>query len=295
MKTQTIPTMEVKSLEQHGYGFPLFIGKGTHAAVYRVRKDSSGTCYACKVSGEAGLWKREQEILKQLRHPLFPAYVEGWQEKGKYFLIMEFVSGQTLEELLRRRGYLTQAQAVKFAISMAEGLTYLEGLPGTILFRDLKAENVRIREDGQVKLLDLACACPVKSCNHTWAGTVGYAAPEQLTASGKIGAYSDVYAFGRLLHYMLTGDNPCLPPTAKPKIRAYNKNLSCILEKLVEECVQKEPEERLPDMRCVLRKLYDFAVKGENAAGFFAFFTQKTQRMEFIYEKNVFETGRSEH
>ncbi len=290
MKIQTIPTMEAKSLERHGYGFPLFIGKGTHAVVYRVRKDSSGMFYACKVSGEAGLWKREQEILKQLKNPLFPAYGEGWQEKGKYFLIMEYVSGQTLEELLQRRGCLTQAQAVKFAISLAEGLTYLEGLPGTILFRDLKAENVRIREDGQVKLLDLACACPAKSCNHTWAGTVGYAAPEQLAPSGKIGAYSDVYAFGRLLHYMLTGDNPCLPPTTKPKIRAYNKNLSYSLEKLVEECVQREPEERLPDMRCVLRKLYDFAVKGENAAGFLGFFAKKTQKIEFIYEKNVFET-----
>lgn len=290
MKIQAIQTMEAKSLERHGYGFPLFIGKGTHAVVYRVRKDLTGTFYACKISGEAGLWKREQEILRQLRHPLFPAYEESWQEKGKYFLIMEYVSGQTLQELLKRRGCLTQAQAVQFAISMAEGLTYLEGLPGAILFRDLKAENVRIREDGQIKLLDLACACPAKLCNGTLAGTVGYAAPEQLAASGKVGAYSDVYAFGKLLHYMLTGDNPCLPPTTKPKICAYNKNLSYSLEKLVAECVQKEPEERLPDMRCVLRKLYDFAVKGETASGFFAFFAQKTPRMEFLYEKNVFET-----
>lgn len=290
MKTQMIQTMEAKSLERHGYRNPLFIGKGTHAEVYRVRKGSSEIFFACKVTNEAGLWKREQEILRQLHHPLFAAYGESWQENGKYFLIMEYVSGQTLKELLQRRRCMTQAQAVKIAIALAEGLAYLEELPDAILFRDLKAENVRIREDGQVKLLDLACACLAKANERTLAGTVGYAAPEQLAASGKIGAYSDVYAFGRLLHYMLTGDNPCLPPTEKPKICTYNKNLSSSLEQLVEECVQREQEERLPDMRCVLRKLYHFAAGKGVAAGFSVFFAPKALRVEFIYEKNVFKS-----
>lgn len=292
MEIQTIQTMEAKSLMRHGYQSPLFIGRGTHAAVYRVRKDPPGTFYACKASSEAGLWEREQEILKQIQHPLFPAYKESWQEKGQYFLIMEYVPGQTLEELLQRRGCLTQAQAVRFAILLAEGLTYLEELPDAILFRDLKAENVRIREDGRIKLLDLACSCTAKPHGCTLAGTMGYAAPEQLAASGKIGAYSDVYAFGRLFHYMLTGDNPCLPPMAKPKIRTYNKNLNGRLEELVEECVQTEPEERLPDMRCVLRRLYDFASKRETAAGLFSLFGQKTPHAGFIYEKNVFKTSK---
>ncbi|MCM1325940.1 MAG: serine/threonine protein kinase [Bacteroidales bacterium] len=282
---------EEKSLEKRGYQNPLFIGRGTYAAVYRVKHAVSGMFYACKISSAEGLWKREQEILKQLRHSLFPAYKGSWQENGRYFLIMEYVPGQTLARLLQRRGCLTQRQAVKLGVSLAEGLVYLEELPDTILFRDLKAENVRIREDGRVKLLDLACACPAKVSGRTFAGTKGYAAPEQLMLSGEIGVYSDVYAFGKLLHYMLTGDNPCLPPMQKPKIRAYNKNLSVRLEKLVEQCIQREPKERLPDMRCVLHRLYDAASERQNAGGVFDFFVQRAQGEEFLYEKNVFKSG----
>ncbi|MCM1186492.1 MAG: serine/threonine protein kinase [Lachnoclostridium sp.] len=291
MKIQAMQITEEKSLEKRGYQNPLFIGRGTYAAVYRVKHVVSGAFYACKMSSVEGLWKREQEILEQLRHSLFPAYKESWQESGRYFLIMEYVPGQTLERLLQRRGCLMQQRAVKLGISLAEGLTYLEELPDAILFRDLKAENVRIREDGRLKLLDLGCACPAKLSSRTFAGTVGYAAPEQLAPSGKAGAYSDVYAFGKLLHYMLTGDNPCLPPIKKHKIRAYNKNLSVRLERLVEQCIQEEPKERLPDMRCVLRRLYDVASEGQSAGSIFDFFVQKAQGEEFLYEKNVFKSG----
>lgn len=283
-----LQSIEEKSMARQGYQSPLMIGRGAHAMVYRVKESATGKFYACKVGREERLWRWERMLLAEIDNPLFPIYQTSWQERGQYFLIMEYVSGDTLAQLLRRRGHLTQRQAVRIALSVAEGLAYLEALPDSILFRDLKPENIKIREDGRVKLLDLGCSCPAGQENRTLAGTFGYAAPEQLVVSGKAGAYSDVYAFGRLLHYMLTGDNPCLPPRKKPPIRTYDRKLSSWLECLVEECVQEEMTERLPDMRCVLHKLYHFAAGREAAAGFFPFFAQKAPWAEFIYEKNVF-------
>lgn len=281
-----------KSLLRQGYLSPVLIGRGAHSFVCRVQEAATGKLYACKIGREGSLWRQEAILLKRLTHPLFPCYGRSFLENGQYFLIMEYVSGETLEQILKRRGHLTQKQAVKIALSLAEGLAYLEGLPDEILFRDLKPQNIKIREDGQVKLLDLGCACPASQAGHSMAGTIGYAAPEQLGTFGEIGAYSDVYAFGRLLHFMLTGDDPCLPPKKKPPIRAYDRGLDGRLECLVEECVGEEIRTRLPDMRCVLRKLQDFASKKDSPFGKSSIFSKKS-RLEFIYEKNVFKAGNS--
>lgn len=287
----TLYPTEEKSLLGKGYQDPYLIGSGAHSLVYRVRETATGKFYACKVAKEGTLWKRETLLLAGIQNSLFPYYWQSFQERRQYFLVMEYVSGETLAQKLKRRGHLTQRQAVKIALSLAEGLAYLEALPDEILFRDLKPENIKIREDGKIKLLDLGCACPAGQEDHTLAGTLGYAAPEQFSMSGKIGAYSDVYAFGRLLHYMLTGDDPCLPPKKKPPIRTYDRGLDSRLECLVEECVGEEITKRLPDMRCVLRRLQDFIKKEDSIFGKSSLFLKQNRRTEFIYEKNVFKAG----
>ncbi len=279
-----------ESLSLRGYESPVLTGCGAHGAVYRIRESATGRFYACKAGGEEKLWEREKTILEQISHPLFPKYRQSWQEKGTYFLIMEYVAGWTLEELLRRRGRMTQGQAVRIALSLAEGLSYLERLPDAVWFRDLKAENVRIREDGRVKLLDFGCSDREGPRDGSMAGTFGYAAPEQFAPDGKVGACSDVYSFGKLLHYMLTGDNPCLPPAQKPPIRAYDAKLDGRLEDLVEDCVLAKPQERPPDMERVLRRLRAFAGEGRRAWGNACRFP-KRRRAEFLYEKNIFKTS----
>lgn len=278
------------SLKVRGYENLSLAGRGAHAVVYRVRESATGQFLACKASLEAKLWEQEQSILAKISHPLFPEYRQSWQEEGTYFLLMEYISGQTLEELLRRRGRISQRQALRIAVSLAEGLSYLERLPEAVWFRDLKAENIRIREDGQVKLLDFGCSGMEGICDGSMAGTYGYAAPEQFAAGARIGAYSDVYSFGKLLHYMLTGDNPCLPPAKKPSIRAYDRKLDGRLEALVEECVLIKPQERPPDMERVLRRLREVEQKSAGTWGNFHLFPKK-KRAEFLYEKNVFKSS----
>ncbi len=238
-------------------------GRGAFSEVYRVRRERDGLLLACKVTGERAQWERESALFRaisQYHHALFPRWYESWEERGRYCLLLEYVAGQSLKELLARRGRLSQRQTVEIGRALAEGMAFLAEKAG-ILYRDLNPDNVRICQDGRVKLIDFGCVCPLERQGRAdrsgfgRAGTPGYAAPEQLNEAGRVGTYSDVYALGRLLHGLVTGDDPCLPPRRKPPIRAYDRRLSRRLERLLEECVRADGRERPPEMRRVLRRL----------------------------------------
>ncbi len=284
-------------LERRGYCMEGLAGQGAFSLVYRVRRRKDGLLCACKISRERRQWERETAFLWRVRdagHPLFPQIYDSWQEDGECFLVMEYVSGQGLGKLMHVKGRLAQEQAVFIGIRLAEGLAFLEEREG-MLYRDLKPENVKVCENGEVKLLDFGCICSKTKeggkeafGGRGHAGTPGYAAPEQLDPRGEVGEYSDVYAFGRLLHYLLTGDNPYLPPARKPPIRSYDRSLSRVLEGLLEECVRLEGKERLPDMRCVLRRLKRLHKKGSlRYAAQELCALWRGRKPAYLYEKNI--------
>lgn len=293
-KDRRIPVQTIEcSLREHGCQISSFLGEGAFSEVYRVRELKTGRFLACKVSWEQKIWEKESRLLSRVQHPLFPAFSECWQSGALYYLLMEYVSGENLAVLLRRRGKFSQTQAVRIGLELSEGLAFLEEQPEAILFRDLKPENIIIREDGKVKLIDFGCACLEHQKEMTIAGTPGYAAPEQLVQGKTAGTYSDVYAFGRLLHYMLTGDNPCLPPGKKPTIRVYDRRFSRSLEQLVEECVCTEISERLPDMRRVLHRLQSLAEEnfGRHLFSEISAFCRAGSTVRYTYHKNVLKSS----
>ncbi len=147
------------SLDSNGFEEPLLLGKGAFCRVYRVKEKATGRLYACKVGTGSCKFhvRREKEFLKKLRHPLFPRYKCHWEEEGFYCLVMEYVAGSNLEGLLVRRKRLSGRQAVEIALELTEGLLYLH--KRGIIFRDVKAQNILIRQDGKVKMLDFGCAC----------------------------------------------------------------------------------------------------------------------------------------
>ena len=139
----------------HGYHSPVSVGEGSFSQVYRVT-DSSGGFRACRVSDVTEQWQRECENWQEIRHPLFPGYVEHWTEGGKGYLIMEFWDGMDLRKMLERRGRLTPGHAAWIADQIAEGIQYLHERQHPFLYRDLKPENIRIRVNGRVGILDLS-------------------------------------------------------------------------------------------------------------------------------------------
>lgn len=264
---------ETDELEKHGYCVLAEIGRGATSVVLCVREISSGRDYACKICGNQSLlkhpllqqpgpqrklFKQEAALLRETAHPLFPRWRDDWEADGQGFLIMEYVKGSSLEYFLKRRKRCVR-EAVRIGLELADGLGYLHEKVPAVLYRDLKACHVVIQADGRIKLLDLGAACLREESNRSRAGTPGYAAPEQLKEGGRAELASDVYALGKLLHFMLTGKNPCCPPLKAGPLRLYDPHIPAGLAEIVERCLAPAPQERIPDMRRLISQLAPYA------------------------------------
>ncbi len=233
------------------------MGSGSFWNVYRVKKD--GKYFALKEMSDKSARDREEQFLMLADHPLFPKFEESFDEDGKYFILEEYIWGTPLDEAIRLRNGFGQPEAMKFAISVADGIAFLQQSDGNILFRDLKAENLILQPDGEIRLVDLGTACFLEEADSSKAGTAGESAPEQIDNKSKQGMYSDVYAFGTLFYRMLTGQKA--PSGGKYiSIRKADPSFSASLELLIRECTMAEGHERIPDMYTVLCRLMDIAM-----------------------------------
>lgn len=232
---------------------PVLLGEGTFSKVYRVTNSITGEFAVCKQSNQKHLAEREALLLAKIKHPLFPVYKGEGEWKGKQCLFMEYIPGMDLGKYVRKRGKLSMERALDIVLDLAEGLLYLHELSKSVIFRDLKPENVMIQQDGRVRLVDLGCVYIVGDKENGLAGTRGYAAPEQLREGGYAGMESDVYALGKLFHFMLTGQNifPC----------GYPKGVPRGLQRFLARALVSEPKKRVPDIRSFLAEVVIYKEK----------------------------------
>lgn len=241
---------------------PVLIDEGGFGKVYRLKNKETGDYLALKVLENRNVWEREAYILENADHDLFPAFVEAGEENGKYYILMEYIWGEKLSDVLSRRKGFAQPEAMRMALSVADGLGWLQTQERPVIFRDLKAENIIITPEGDVRLVDMGSARFLDENDETVTGTEGATAPEQMEGMSDLN--SDVYAFGRLFHFMLTGINPIYNPEGSIKsILDYDDSLSCCLELLIEDCTGVVAEERLPDMYCVTQRMVEIATQDE--------------------------------
>lgn len=290
--------LETEELRKHGYHALALLGKGVTSEVFCVREESSGRNFACKICGRQALhqqasaqrklFEREAALLRETAHPLFPGWKDDWETEGLGFLVMEYVMGAGLEHFLERRKSCIR-EAVRIGLELADGLGYLHERVPSVLYRDLKACHVIIQADGRVKLLDLGAACLSEESGRSRAGTPGYAAPEQLMEGGRAETTSDVYALGKLLHFMLTGKNPCEPPTEAGPPRLYDPHIPAGLSRVVENCLAHDPRERIPDMRRLISRLAPYAGDGFRSRLFRMPGLYRMPGKQYIlrYEKNI--------
>lgn len=252
-------------LAAHGYGVEKWIGGGAFGQVYCVRDTGKKRTLACKVAygfHAQSMLRQEAMLQSSIEHPLFARYADYLEGRDCSILLMEYVGGERLDRQLEK-GAFSQRKAVAVAMQLAEGIDYLHRMEEPVLYRDLKPEHICLTKEGRVRLLDLGCACEISGAKCSKAGSPGYASAEQMGEGQGMnpGFYSDVYALGKLLHYMLTGDKPCKPPYQKPPIRTYNQRFSPLLEQVVMECTEDKPQLRIPDMRCLMQRLSPFCDK----------------------------------
>lgn len=192
------------------------VGSGGMAEVYRAVHSRLNRTVAIKFMRALGelpdaraRFINEARVHAALQHANIATLYEFHEVQGAPCIVMEFVDGPTLSELLKQRGPLPLEQALRILISITEALVYVH--QNGIVHRDLKTSNVKIDGRGQVKLLDFGISRAGSSPRLTGAGlvigTVEYLAPEQLIGE-PASAKSDIWSLGILLYELLTGSVP---------------------------------------------------------------------------------------
>lgn len=196
--------------------------------------------------------ENEANILKRIDHPAIPRIVDILKENGVIYVVMDYVEGRTLAEIVEVEGAQEQNTVIEWGIQLADALKYLHSMNPPIIYRDMKPSNVMLKPDGSVKLIDFGTAKEFKAektADTTALGTRGYAAPEQFGDSTGKGKYNtdektDIYSLGATLYHMVTGKNPSDPPYEILPIREWNPNLSQGLEVIIKKCTEPNPENR---------------------------------------------------
>ncbi len=195
------------------------IGAGSFARVYRAINVTDGGILAVKVlrsrystdPEKCRAFRHEGEMGRVLRHPNIVAIQDVGEEAGASYITMEFVEGQTLRELIKRRGALDLPKAFDLIHQMASGLEYAHRRGVT--HRDLKASNVIVSSTGHVKLVDFGLAGVDESSDAAIGRinqprTVDYAALEKLTGMKDDAVRSDIYFLGAIAYLTITGVSP---------------------------------------------------------------------------------------
>jgi tetratricopeptide (TPR) repeat protein len=192
-------------------------------------------------------FKREANILKDMSHPNIVRLLDTGEHQGNYFIVMEFLEGRTLREMLQADGQPFSLERSYDIISqVCDGLKYTHGR--NIVHRDLKPSNIMLVDD-QVKLIDFGLARPMDSGQLSTlgvaTGTVEYMAPEQM--EGRPSDHrTDVYAVATVFYELLAGRNPA-GATLRPASEL-QPGLNHALDLLIEKAREYKPEDRYPSV-----------------------------------------------
>ena len=161
-------------------------------------------------------FKREALMLASLQHPHLPRIYDHFLEIGHWYLVMDFIAGETLEDyLMRKPGHkLPFDEVIDYGIQLCTVLDYLHTRQPPIIFRDLKPANIMRGVEGHLYLIDFGIARhfkPGQAKDTVAFGSPGYAAPEQYGQT-QTTPRSDIYNLGAILHQMLTGRDPAQTP-----------------------------------------------------------------------------------
>jgi eukaryotic-like serine/threonine-protein kinase len=187
------------------------------ASVYLARDEELERPVAVKLlvgnlRGEPGLrerFVREARMAARLSHPNVVQVFDAGDEDGRPYIVMEYVPGTTLADELQRQDRLDPPQVVDLALQACGGLEHAHG--SGLVHRDVKPQNLLLREDGTVKIADFGIAHAAEATRLTQVGSVlgtaAYLAPEQ-AAGEPVTAAADIYSLGVVLYELLTGHKP---------------------------------------------------------------------------------------
>ncbi len=253
------------------------VGKGGFGAVYKAEDIQLGNrLLAVKEMSQWGLssqeiieatdaFKREAHMLADLKHPNLPSIYDYFNEAGRWYLVMDFIEGETLEEHLNNEkiGHLPYEKVLQIGIQLCTVLGYLHTRQPPIIFRDLKPTNIMLSADGQLYLIDFGIARHFKlgQTKDTIAfGSPGYAAPEQYGKTQSTPC-TDIYSLGVTLHQLLTGSDPSDTPFQFAPLQLQGQPTPPGLEPLIMQMLDMNKDKRPVSMVAVKQELQRIATQ----------------------------------
>jgi eukaryotic-like serine/threonine-protein kinase len=260
------------------------VGAGGFGSVYKARDIQNGDrLVAIKEVTLLGLhpqamieattaFQREVSVLSQLDHPNLPRLYEYIQTPGHWYLVMDFIAGETLEEYQSKapNGHLLLSEALDIGMQLCLVLDYLHSQQPPIVFRDLKPANIMRTPTGQLYLIDFGIARyfkPGQAKDTVALGSHGYAAPEQY-GKAQTTPRADIYSLGAVLHQLLTARDPSEAPfrfqPLRPKSHSEPGSLNTgmvdvlvnKLETLITSMLAMDVNKRPPDVARVKQELH---------------------------------------
>lgn len=209
----------------------------------------------------------EADILKRLDHPGLPKIVDIIEKKDAIWMVMEFVEGKTLREILNERGRIDEKEILIWGKQLCEVLSYLHSRKPSIIYRDLKPENIILKKTGRLVLIDFGTAREYSYknnvCDAMYLGTKGYAAPEQYGGMGQTDERTDIYCLGVTLYSLLTGYNPEKPPYKIYPEKYWGEHISLEMKSVLLKCIQLEPEKRYQNCKELAYAFSQIDYKGQ--------------------------------
>ncbi|MEQ8187273.1 MAG: pilus assembly protein PilM [Candidatus Eremiobacterota bacterium] len=223
-------------------------------------------------------FKEEAVLLARLRHNSLPVVQNHFLEEGRYYLVMDYVEGETLEDILNSTltedCLLSEELVIDWVIQVCDILDYLHNYDPMIIHRDIKPANLMENKKGKIMLLDFGIAHIFeKRDTKTRIGSAGYAAPEQY--AGNAYPQSDIFALGAVLHTLLTGENPMERegnPFLFPPLGDSRDDLTEGLEEIVSKAVAQEVKDRYSSAAAFKEDLLKISDKREEI--------EKSQRLK---------------
>lgn len=246
------------------YELQELIGGGGMADVYKAQDKLLDRAVAVKIlhqqyANDAEFvekFRREATAAAKLAHPNIVNIYDVGEDGGSQYIVMEYVSGPTLKEVIQQKGCLEPIEAVRIAKEIASALESAHR--NNLVHCDIKPHNILVMPDGHIKVTDFGIARAVSASTMTYSGSVmgsvHYFSPEQAKGT-VITTKSDVYSLGVVLYEMLTGQLPFNGETSvsialkhlqeEPvPIRQLNPSIPPVLEAIVQKAMSKDPADR---------------------------------------------------
>lgn len=214
---------EILKLTGRGGMSKVWLAMDTHVNKQWAVKEIDKTTREFKDTVDEKQTRREIEIMRRLDHPALPRIVDVIEDEESLCIVMDYIEGETLLQILKTRGTAEQETVVSWMLDVCDAITHLHSFDPPIIYRDMKPSNVMLTRDQRIKIVDFGIAKDYREGLEDTQplGTKGYASPEHW--SKRTDVRSDVYSIGATMYHLLTGKDPSQPPYHMVPIRQIDR------------------------------------------------------------------------